>query len=117
MHLQTWGFFKVNPEESGVPVEIYCDDSELSQLYEWTPRIAYRIPPENEIVDKKLESLYGMAAFVTVSDHPLVMDWGDTSVDIVVKLKDFVIKNKEILELVSDGRIDHEQFFKRLIKV
>ena len=117
MHLQLWGFFRVDPEDSGIPVDIYCDDSELSIMYQWTPRIAYRIPPENEIVDKNLESLYGMAAFVTVSADPVVMDWGDTPEDIVLKLKEFVIKNKEILELVSGGRIDHEEFFKRMVKV
>ena len=117
MHLQMWGFFRVDPKDSGVPVEVYCDDSELSKMYQWSHRIAFRIPPGPNIVHKDLEHLYGEAGFVTVSDCPVVIDWSDTPEDIVKKLKDFVIKNKEILELVSDGRIDHAEFFKRLLKV
>ena len=117
MHLQGWGFFRLSPEKSGVPVEIWVDDSELTKMYQWSHRIAFAIPPGPEIVSEELEHLYGEVGFVTVSDNPVVMDWSDTPEDIVVKLKEFVIKNKEILELVSDGRIEHLEFFKRIIKV
>ena len=117
MHLQGWGFYTVGSEKSGVPVEIWVDDSELTKMYQWTLRIAFRIPPGPNIVHKDLEHLYGEAGFVTVSDNPVVMDWGDTPEDIKVKLKDFVIKNKEILELLPDGSISHEEFMERLIKV
>ncbi|MCL2128750.1 MAG: hypothetical protein FWH35_00155 [Treponema sp.] len=117
MHLQGWGFFRVDPEYSGVPVVILCDDSELSKYYRWEHRIAFRIPPGPEPPHKDLEHLYGEAGFVTVSNDPVVMDWGDTPEDIVNKLKDFVIKNKKILELISDGRITHEEFFDKMVRV
>ena len=50
----------------------------------------------------------------SVSDNPIVMDWGDTPHDVKQSVRDFVVRNKEILELLSDMEIDHSEFLERI---
>ena len=107
MHFATWGFMRLPSAKSGLPVEIWVDDSQSYKYFRWERRIIYHIPAEEGVAE-------GLMGFMTISDNPVEMDWGDTPKEFLQPLKDFVTANQGILEFLSDGEIDHGEFLEQI---
>ena len=108
MHLSLWGAARIPKERSGLPVDIWVDDGFLYKYYQWERRIIYNVLGEDSPSN-------GSVGFITISDNPLVMDWCDSCYFVVQQLKDFVIRNRVILEQLSDMEIDHSEFLERMV--
>jgi len=105
-----WDF--LSKEDSGLPVDVHLDGYHLYDFYKWSKRLIFA-------ADKNANSRDSFVAFMTISDEPKVLGEHELSELEIQQIKDFVIKNKELLERLSvmDKEIDIIGFMERMIKV
>lgn len=99
---------KLRPEQSGLPITIWLDDSGAYHKSGHGPRIKI---PNNPGITKS-----NTFASMTISDDPNLMHETQLPSKTIKKIKEFVINNKDLLLQLAEKQISMETFQEKLIK-
>jgi hypothetical protein len=102
-----WGMATLKAKRSGLPVDLWLDDSVAYKRGGHAMRIKFQ--PE-----RGCSSITHDFVPMTISDEPEVLGEHRLSARDIRVIKDFVKRNKKALEDLSDGLIDFIEFIERM---
>ena len=91
--------------KSGLPVNVWLDDGMAYRKSKHGKRIKFQPDRGDRPVTDDFTTM-------TISDNPQVFGDHELSSKEIQQLKDFVIRNRDLLEQMSDMEIDFEDFLK-----
>ena len=91
--------------KSGLPVNVWLDDGMAYRKSKYGKRIKFQPDRGDRPVTDDFTTM-------TISDDPKVIGEHELSNKEIQQLKDFVTRNRDLLELMSDMEIDFEDFLK-----
>ena len=101
-----WSMATIRKSDSGLPVNIWVDDGMTYKRSGHGKRIKFQ-------PDRGDHPVTGNFASITISDNPEVIGEHNLSEREIRQLREFVIKNRDILEQLSDMEIGIREFFER----
>jgi len=94
-------------DQSGLPVNVWVDNGEHYIGGGHWKRIKFQKDKGDRFTEKN-------SAVMTVSDDPKVKGTHSLSIHDLKKLKEFVVRNKDLLEAVSDKRLSFQDFVRNM---
>ena len=103
-----WSMANFRKHASGLPVNIWLDEGEIYKRGGYGKRIKFQRDRGERASNTNL-------AVMTISDNPEVIGDHELSGKDIQAIKDFVLRNKEALEQLSDMEIGITDFLKIMV--